>query len=101
MKFFHAALLSAVLSLVFFQGATAQGFGAFPISQAVEITAGRSSTLKFELLNFGDDPMTLDVTHSYVPSQLTAEQINAIGNVETQLKAIDDWSKTSKAVVDS
>lgn len=89
MKFFHAALFSAVLSLVFFQAATAQGFGAFPISQAVEITAGRSSTLKFELLNFGDDPMTLDVTHSYVPSQLTAEQINAIGNARLRKLMLD------------
>ena len=89
MKFFNAALVGAVFSLLFFQGATAQGFGAFPISQAVEITAGRTSSLKFELLNFGEDPMTLDVTHSYVPSQLTTEQINGIGNARLRKLMLD------------
>ena len=89
MRFFNAALVSAVFSLVFFQSATAQGFGAFPISQAVEVTAGRTSSLTFELLNFGEDPMTLDVTHSYVPSQLTTDQINAIGNARLRKLMLD------------
>lgn len=76
----HLVVILLCLTGLIPHGATAQGFGAFPISQAIEISAGRNTTLDFELLNFGDESMVLDVTHSYASSQLSEDQINRIGN---------------------
>ena len=81
MKKLLAVIVLFLIGLMPHPSALAQGFGAFPISQAIEVSAGRSTTLDFELLNFGAEPMVLDVTHSYVASQLSEEQIMRIGNL--------------------
>lgn len=89
MKILFALFGGSLAAFIFQAAALAQGFGAFPISQAVEVSAGRSTTLSFELLNFSAEPMELEVAHSYVPSRLTEEQVNSIGNSRLRQLMID------------
>lgn len=67
----------------------AQGFGVFPISQSVEVQAGRTAVLQFDLLNFAADEVVLEVSHEYSVAVLDEESAGTIQNSRLQTLMLD------------
>ena len=66
--------------LISFQPSFAQGFGVFPISQTVDVQAGRVVTLEYDLLNFGPEEIGLDISHEYAIAVSDEASIAALQN---------------------
>lgn len=63
-----------------FHQSHAQGFGVFPISQTINVQAGRVASLEFNLLNFGPEEIGLDVSHEYAIAISDEASIAALQN---------------------
>ena len=78
-------VLSIVLFLLAYPPfAKAQGFGVFPISQSIEVQAGRSAELQFDLLNFSSEEVVLEVLHEYAVATLDEDTAASISNSRLQ-----------------
>lgn len=69
-----------VLQVIFAPAVGAQGFGVFPVNQSIEVQAGRPGSIGFDLLNFSDEALELEVSHEYTPMAWDPQLADQIPN---------------------